>query len=85
MNNSAQLEKELRYQQWFAEVQEIFVDELQESQASHTIVPTEQNPPVQTFVELPAPISEPKPVTHGVVSIICGNARIEISEDISED
>ena len=66
-------------------VQEIFVDELQESQVSHTIVPTEPNPPVQTFVELPAPISEPKPVTHGVASIICGNARIEISEDISEE
>ena len=118
MNKSAQLKKELRYQQWFAEVQdyyarpdgmtvrawcslkgikpptfydhlrkvqEIFVDELQESQVSHTIVPTEPNPPVQTFVELPAPISEPKPVTHGVASIICGNARIEISEDISEE
>ncbi len=36
------------------------------------------------FVELPPALPELKPVTHGVASIICGNARIEISEDISE-
>ena len=38
-----------------------------------------------TFVEISPAITEPKPVTYGVASIICGNARIEISEDISEE
>jgi len=51
-----------------------------------TVTDTPNVPAVSepTFVELPHAITEPKPVTHGVASIICGNARIEISEDISE-
>ena len=36
------------------------------------------------FVELSPTILEAKPAAHGVASIICGNARIEISEGISE-
>ena len=117
MNKSAQLKKELRYQQWFAEVQEynarpegmsvkewcslkgikpptfydhlrkvqeVYVDELQQSQVSQILVPNQPQLPAQSFVELPAPVPTPKPVTHGVASIICGNSRIEISEDISE-
>ena len=117
MNKSAQLKKELRYQQWFAEVQEynsrpegmsvkewcslkgikqptfydhlrkvqeIYVDELQQSTNTQVLELQQPQLPVQSFVELPAPVTEPKPATHGVASIICGNARIEISEDISE-
>ncbi len=51
-----------------------------------TVVDTSNVPAVNepTFVELPPALPESKPVAHGVASIICGNARIEISEDISE-
>ncbi|SCX89107.1 hypothetical protein SAMN05660668_02748 [Pseudobutyrivibrio sp. AR14] len=117
MNKSAQLKKELRYQQWFAEVQEynsrpegmsvkdwcslkgikpptfydhlrkvqeVYVDELQQSKKLQTIELPQPQLPVQSFVELPEPVTVPKPIAHGVASIICGNARIEISEDISE-
>ena len=35
------------------------------------------------FVEIPLAAPESKPVTHGIASIICGNARNEISEDTS--
>ena len=65
-------------------VQEVYVDELQQSQVPQMLVPNQPQLPAQSFVELPAPVPTPKPVTHGVASIICGNARIEISEDISE-
>ncbi len=118
MNKSAQLKKELRYQQWLAEVQEYnsrpagmsvrkwcslkgikaptfydhlrkvqeyYVDELQQTNTAPLIKPQQTQLPVQSFVELPIPVTESKPVTHGVASIICGNARIEISEDISEE
>ena len=117
MNKSAQLKKELRYQQWFAEVQEynsrpegmsvkdwcslkgikpptfydhlrkvqeIYVDELQQSTNPQMFELQQPQLPVQSFVELPEPVTAPKPVAHGVASIIYGNARIEISEDISE-
>ena len=51
-----------------------------------TVTDTSNVPAVSepNFVELSPTIIEPKPATHGVASIICGNARIEISEDISE-
>ena len=51
-----------------------------------TVVGTSNVPAVSepTFVEIPQVLPESKPVAHGVTSIICGNARIELSEDISE-
>lgn len=118
MNKSAQLKKELRYQQWFAEVQEYnsrpegmtvrewcslkgikvptfydhlhkvqeyYMDELQQTNSQELIKQQQPQLPVQTLVELPSPAEMPKPATHGVASIIYGNARIEISEDISEE
>ena len=60
-------------------VQDYYAGQIQSSEASNQMVVSEP-----AFVELPAPVPTPKPVTHGVASIICGNARIEISEDISE-
>ena len=61
-------------------VQDYFADQLQTIDESNQMVVSE---PI--FVELPPAITEPKPVAHGVASIICGNARKEISEDISEE
>ena len=60
-------------------VQDYFAGQLQSIDESNQMVVSEP-----TFVELPPVITEPTPVTHGVASIICGNARIEISEEISE-
>ena len=60
-------------------VQDYFAGQLQSIDESNQMVISEP-----TFVELSPAITEPKPVAHGVASIICGNARIEISEDISE-
>ena len=61
------------------------MDELKGSQVSHTVVQNEPNLPAQTFVKLPTFMLETKTAsTPGVASIICGNAIIEISEDISE-
>ena len=61
-------------------VQDYFAGQLQSIDESNQMVVSEP-----TFVELSPAITEPKPVTYGVASIICGNARIEISEDISEE
>ena len=61
-------------------VQDYFAGQLQSIDESNQMVVSEP-----TFVELPPAITEPKTVMPGVASIICGNARIEISEDISEE
>ena len=61
-------------------VQDYLAGQLQSIDESNQIVVSEP-----TFVELSPAIAESKPVTYGVASIICGNARIEISEDISEE
>lgn len=69
---------------YLRKVQEIYVDELQQANNSQMIKTQQSQLPVQSFVELPEPVTAPKPVAHGVASIICGKAWIEISEDISE-
>ena len=60
-------------------VQDFYAGQIQSIDESSQMVVSEP-----TFVELPPTMPEPKTLTHGVASIICGNARIEISEDISE-
>ena len=66
-------------------IQQLYVDSLEQT----SIVPVKSvEPPAvvePTFVELaPAPSSKTVSTSSGVASILCGNTRIEISEDISE-
>ena len=56
-----------------------YMDELQQTNSQELIKQQQPQLPVQTFVELPSPAEVPTPATHGVASIVCGNARIEIS------
>ena len=66
-------------------IQQLYVDSLEQTY----IVPVKSaEPPAvvePTFVELaPAPSSKTVNTSSDVASILCGSARIEISEDISE-
>lgn len=60
-------------------VQDFYAGQIQPIDNSAEMVVNEP-----AFVELPPAVPEPKTITHSVASIICGKARIEISEDISE-
>ena len=66
-------------------VEELYLDSLKPVVEAPAIEVTYQMVAQPAFVELqPEPCANKGNVSSGVASILCGNARIEISEDISE-